>query len=122
MLALSSLSTAFGSQPLPVVNARAAVRVSGPPVMAAEGQSSRRAALLGLATLAVPAVANAAPGATPIWKVGSIKTDLGPQASAKKCIAKWEKDKPCSDGAGIKWDAKALGVKKAETRKFNKKA
>ena len=55
--------------------------------------------------------------ATPIWKVGPVKTDLGPQASAKKCIAKWEKDKPCADGAGIKWDAKALGVKAAETKK-----
>ncbi len=29
--------------------------------------------------------------------------------------------KPCKDGAGLKWDPVALGVKKAESRKFFKK-
>ena len=34
---------------------------------------------------------------------------------ANKC----NMEKPCKDGAGIKWDPKALGVQKAETRKFD---
>jgi len=114
LAAFAASTTAFTPQQLFVQ--APAVRASTPVVMA-EGQS-RRAALLGLATLAVPAAASASkiPGATAIWEVGSIKTDLGPPDAAKKC----NMEKPCVDGAGLKWDAKALGVKAAETRKFTK--
>lgn len=109
-MALSLLvsSTAFAPQHLAVVQQpQPAVRVSGPVVMS-EPQT-RRAALLGLASAAIPAAASA----SAIWQVGPYKHDLGAPTGAKKCNV----EKPCATGAGIKWDPAALGVKKAETRK-----
>ena len=52
---------------------------------------------------------------TPIFTPSGKKGDSRPPG-ANKC----NMEKPCKDGAGIKWDAKALGVQKAETRKFMK--
>ena len=55
-------------------------------------------------------------GATAVWQLnpkGLAAGDSRPEG-ARKC----NMEKPCATGAGIKWDAAALGVKKAETRKF----
>jgi len=76
--------------------------------------SSRRAALLGLgaAVAATPLAAYAAPTATPIWKTSkkAIGAKNGPPkgSGADKCSVV----KPCTTGAGLKWDPAALGVKK----------
>jgi len=109
--ALAASAFAFAPQvhlaPTPQVQVRAA------PVEMAE-TSSRRAALLGLAAVAVPAAANAA---TPFWQVNK-KGISRPQKSTEGCDAL----KACAKGAGLKWDAAALGVKAADTRKFMKKA
>ena len=83
------------------------------PVEMAE-TSSRRAALLGLAAVAVPAAANAA---TPFWQVNK-KGISRPQKSTEGCDAL----KACAKGAGLKWAAAALGVKAADTRKCAKRA
>ena len=107
------LALAFAPMPqlAPTTPARAAT-----PVMSE--MSTRRAALLGLAAFAVPGVANA--GAVPVWVAS--KKGLGykkgppPGSGAVKCNVA----KACNTGAGLKWDAKALGVGKAATRKFFK--
>ena len=53
----------------------------------------------------------------PVWAIRDKKANyLGPQGSAKKCNV----EKPCTNGAGLKWDAKALGVDKAAKRDFQK--
>ena len=70
--------------------------------------NSRRAALFGLAALSVPKAAEA----SAIWVVN--KDGLGaPKPSTVKCNV----EKPCTAGAGLKWDPAALGVKAAEKRK-----
>jgi hypothetical protein len=107
-LSLFVSSSAFAPQHLAVpTQAQPAVRMSGP--VMSEPTQTRRAALLGLASAAIPAAASA----SAIWQTGPYKHDLGPPTAAKKCTV----EKPCTAGAGLKWDPVALGVKKAETRK-----
>ena len=105
-LALASSTLAFAPQlyvaaPAPTVQFRAAPA----PVMT----ESRRAALLGLAAVAVPAVANAA---TPVWGVSkdSIVARSTKKAADTNKKIKCQVDKPCAVGAGFGWDPKALGV------------
>ena len=112
MLFATSVAFASAAAFSPAVN----MAVSAPParasapVMSAE-PTSRRAALLGLAAAVTPFAASAA-DVTPIWKTS--KTSLGsksgpPKGSgADKCTVA----KPCTTGAGLKWDPAALGVSK----------
>jgi len=106
-------------------------RAAAAPVMSE--MANRRAMLLGLGAAVVaatPLAASAAPAsAVPIWKTS--KTAIGAKNApptldgANKCTVV----KPCTSGAGLKWDPKALGVSKgamapdgSTPRKFLKKA
>ena len=109
MIACISVAAAVAFAPAQMGAVTSApVRVSSP-IMQAE-PTGRRAALLAAAAAAVPLAASA--GAVPIWQVS--KTSLGaksgpPKGSgADKCTV----SKPCTTGAGLKWDPAALGVSK----------
>lgn len=91
---------------------------SAAPAMS-ETMSTRRAAIFKLAAIAVPVIAAPtaanAVSAVPIWKTSkkSLGSKSGPPkgSGADKCKV----SKPCTTGAGIKWDPDALGVKKGAT-------
>ena len=115
MLALFVVATAFA--PLQPTLAPATARAATP-VMSE--MSDRRAAILKLGLGAVafattPLAANAAGSAVPIWKVN--KKGLGAKSGPPKGSGadKCKVSKPCTTGAGLKWDPKALGVAKGAT-------
>ena len=112
MLAAITIALAFA--PLPHLAPSTPARAVAPVMSEAQ---TRRGALLGLAALTIPGAANAV-SAVPIWKASKkgLGYKKGQPEGAKKCNVA----KPCNTGAGLKWDAAALGVKKAEKRKFFK--
>ena len=109
MLALAAAAALAFSPLAPLASTPA--RASAP-VMSE--MTTRRAALLGIGAAVVgaaPLSANAV-SATPIWKTSKkgIGANKGPPkgSGADKCSVV----KPCTSGAGLKWDPAALGVKK----------
>ena len=107
----ATTAAAFTPAAMPMPST-APARASVAPVMSE--MTSRRAALLGLAAAAVPLAANA--DAVAVWKVDkkAIGANKGPPAGsgADKCNVA----KPCTTGAGLKWDPKALGVAGGATK------
>ena len=113
MLAFAAAAALAFSPATPLVSSSPA-RASTP-VMSE--LTTRRAALLGFGAAIVGAAPPAAfaAKAVPIWKTSkkAIGANNGPPkgSGADKCKV----EKPCTTGAGLKWDPAALGVKKGAT-------